>query len=110
MSNKLKYVARQVHTLIILLLGMSESKNFPIKSLHAAKYYDVLMVITAHYSELRTPNCTKEFRRVSTTLRYPRCWVVTTFGIAGLQRNSIKYYTLDKEGTQSVSRLLQFAP
>ena len=53
-----------------------------------------IMVITAHYSELQTP------KEISTTLQYPKCKVVTTSGIEGLQGNSIKYHTLDKGGTQ----------
>ena len=38
----------------------------------------------------------------STTLQYPKCWVVTTSGIVWLQGNSMKYHTLDKDGTQKV--------
>ena len=60
------------------------------------------MVITPHYSELQHETCTKDFRKVSATLQCPKCLVVTTFGIAGLQENSIKYHTLDKDGTQKV--------
>ena len=62
------------------------------------------MVITAHYYVHHA--YTKDFRKVSTTLHYPKCWVVTTSGIAGLQGNSIRYHTLDN-GTQKVlARLL----
>ena len=38
--------------------------------------------------------CTTGFSKDnSTTLQYPKCWVVTTSGIAGLQGNSIKFNT-----------------
>ena len=78
-------------------------QNFPNKkNLHAAKCYDVSMVITAHYGQLRHQTCTKDFRKVSTTLQYPKYWTVTTSGIAGLWCNSIKYHTLDRDGTQKV--------
>ena len=60
------------------------------------------MVITAHYSELQTLNLHQRLQKVSTTLLYPQCWVVTTSSIAGLQGNSIKYHELDKDGTQKV--------
>ena len=46
--------------------------------------------------------CTNVFSKVRTTLQYPKCWVVTTSGIAGFQGNSIKYHILDKDGTQTL--------
>ena len=43
--------------------------------------------------------CTTGFSKDSTTLQYPKCWVVTPSGIPGLQENSIKYI-LNYCGTQ----------
>ena len=46
--------------------------------------------------------CTKDISIVSTTLQYLKCWVVTTYGIAGFQGNSMNYHTLDKDGIQTL--------
>ena len=39
---------------------------------------------------------------ISVRFNSSKCLVVTTSSIAGLQGNSIKYHTLDKDGTQKV--------
>jgi hypothetical protein len=44
--------------------------------------------------------CTNDFSKDSTTMQYPKCWVLTTSGIAGLQGNSINYQPLNYYGTQ----------
>ena len=84
---------------------MLESKIIPIK---IKKNYQQLNITIFQRPQLLTTvsyedqTCTKDFSKVSTTLQYAKCWVVTTSGIAGLQGNSIKYHTLDEDGTQKV--------
>ena len=68
----------------IPVLGMSESPKIACTHLNNIMCYEHL-------------TCTTDFSKDSTTLK---CWVITTSDIAGLPGNSIKYHTLNYNGTQ----------
>ena len=56
--------------------------------------------------------CTTGFIKDSTTLQYPKGWVVTTFGIAGLQGNSINttYSTMAHKWITLTCSMLLISP
>ena len=74
--------------LVWLPVGMSESKKFAMykKPVHSLILCYFRLLTTVCYEH---QTCTKDFSKDL------KCWVVTTFGIAGLQGNSIKNHTLN---------------
>ena len=89
------------------LIGMSESQKITYK-----KTCTHLIIMKFQGSQLLTTMCcehhicTTSFSKYSTTLQYPKCWIVTTSCIAGLQENSIniQMHRLNYWGTHNIQR------